>query len=175
MGKLLTFLVFLLFINYLAAQETKNNAFKKNQIGALLAHTHMRQGDVNSKNNRLSLPSFTIFYNYHFNENWSLGLHTDFLAEQFIVQYDDAEETIERKRPVAPAIMLGYKPGEHFTFLFGGGVDTDKEETIGLLRIDLEYGLEIRNGLEFVGTLGYDKRIDAYGSLQIGVGLAKAF
>ncbi len=165
----------------LSAQETgtehaSEETFKHHQIGALLAHTHMRAAEVESSKNWLAVPSFTLFYNYHFNEKWALGLHTDFVTEQFIAKSLDGEgEAIERERPIAPALMLGYKPGKHFSFLLGGGVDIDKEETLGLLRLDVEYGLEIINGWEFVAAFGYDIRFNAFDSFQLGVGIAKSF
>ncbi len=171
--KVMTILIFLSIGSSLLAQDQDD--FEHNQIGLLLAHTHMREGGVSSGNDRLSVPSFTLFYNYRFNEKFSLGLHTDFIAEQFIVESSGDEEIIERKSPIAPAIMFGYKPGEHFTFLIGGGIDSDSEETLTVMRFDIEYGLEIKDGWEFVSALGYDIRFNAYNSLQFGVGLSKAF
>ncbi|MFV0565979.1 MAG: hypothetical protein ACK5NB_09120 [Flavobacteriaceae bacterium] len=168
--------MFVSTIGFAQETETLTEAFGHHQIGVLLAHTHMRAGEVNASKNRLSVPSFTLFYNYRFNETWSLGLHTDFVAEQFVAQSIDGEgDAIERERPVAPAIMLGFKPGKHFTFLVGGGVDIDAEETLGLVRMDVEYGLEITKGWEFIAALGYDMRFGGYDSFQLGVGMAKGF
>ncbi len=172
-------LVFVLTFSHsiILGQEGENEKeTKRHQVGVLLGHTHMRSGEVDASSKRLSLPSTTLFYNYHFNEKWSLGLHTDFVAENFVAESLTGEgNSVERTRPVAPAIMVGYKPGEHFTFLFGGGIDIAKEETLVLLRFDVEYGLEIKDGWEFITTLGYDARFDAYDSLQLGVGIAKSF
>lgn len=161
---------------YSQDQREFNEEFHNHQVGVLLGHTFMKTPEVNASSKRLAVPSFTIFYNYHFNEKWSLGLHTDFVTENFVAESILGEgNSVERTRPVAPAIMVGYKPGEHFTFLFGGGIDIAKEETLGLLRFDVEYGLEIKNGWEFITTLGYDARFDAYDSLQLGIGIAKSF
>ena len=156
-------------------EELRSEEFKHHQIGLLLGHTHMRAGEEIESKSRLSLPSFTLYYNYYFNETWSLGLHTDLVTEQFVAQSLGGGDAVERERPVAPAIMLGYKPVEHFTFLVGGGVDIDGEETLGLIRLDTEYGLEIINEWEFVVAFGYDIRIDAFDSFQLGVGIAKKF
>ncbi len=160
----------------MTAQEPEDGQEKleHHQLGALLAHTRMKEGDVTTEKNHISVPSLTLYYNYRFNPRWFLGLHTDIVNEQFIVESLGDEESIERKRPVAPAVMLGFKPGEHFSFLVGGGVDIDSEETLGLMRFDVEYGLEIRDGWEFVAALGYDLRFGAYGSTQFGVGIAKS-
>ncbi|GLU45279.1 hypothetical protein [Allomuricauda sp. NBRC 101325] len=151
-------------------------AFNRHEIGALLSHTHMRAGEVEGESRkRLSLPSFSIFYNFHIDPKWSVGLHTDFVAEQFVAQSLGGGKSIERERPIAPALMVGFKPGEHFTFLVGGGADIDPEETLGLIRIDSEYGLELGNEWEFIVALGYDIRIDAFDSFQLGLGVSKRF
>lgn len=175
------YLLLLFFSGSVALQaqeegEKMESEFSHHQLGVLLAHTNLRDGNIDSDKNRITVPSYTIFYNYRFNEKWMLGLHTDIVFEQFITQPSDEEaETIERERPIAPAIMVGYALNEHFTFLVGGGWDIDKEETLNLIRFDLEYGLEIRNGWEFGATFGYDARIDAFDSFQIGVGISKNF
>lgn len=170
-------LVFALaFSHSIILGQERENENKTHQIGMLLGHTHMRSGEVDASSKRLSLPSTTLFYNYHFNETWSLGLHTDFVAENFVAESLTGEgRSVERTRPVAPAIMVGFKPSEHFTFLLGGGLDVAKEETLGLLRFDVEYGLEIKNGWEFLTTIGYDARFDAYDSFQLALGIAKGF
>ncbi|WP_090298397.1 hypothetical protein [Flagellimonas zhangzhouensis] len=174
------FLVLVLMTSFVFGQEENENegmeAFKHHEIGALLSHTHMRAGELEGESKkRLSLPSFSIFYNYHFDPKWSVGLHTDFVVEQFVAQSLGGGKSIERERPIAPALMVGFKPGEHFTFLIGGGADIDPEETLGLIRIDSEYGLELRNEWEFIVALGYDIRIDAYDSFQLGLGVSKRF
>lgn len=147
---------------------------RHHQFGVLLGHTHMREGEENNSGKRLSLPSSTLFYNYHLNEKWFLGLHIDFVVENFVAQPISGEGgSVERKKPIAPAIMGGFKPGKHFSFLVGGGIDTDKEETLALIRFDTEYGLDIARGWEFVATFGYDLRINAFDSFQLGVGMSK--
>lgn len=172
------FLIFPAFmlVNNINAQEKSIEKFKHNQVGLLLSHTSLRQGNEDSDNDVLFLPSFTLFYNYHFNEKWQIGLHTDFVNEQFVAKSSmDDENVIQREKPIAPAVMVGYKPNRHFTFMTGAGLDFDSEETLGLLRFDIEYGAEISNDWEFLATVGYDIRFNAYGSFQIGVGVGKNF
>ncbi len=176
-GQVFLTIIFLILVclSAQAQEEQESKLFKHHQIGVLLGHTHMRAGEGEGSKSRLSLPSFSLAYNYYFNEKWSVGLHTDFVAEQFVAQSLGGGQSVERERPVAPAVMVGYKPGEHFTFLLGGGVDIDPEETLGLIRLDTEYGFELANEWEFVVALGYDIRIDAFDSFQLGVGVAKKF
>ncbi|WGH76183.1 hypothetical protein P8625_03165 [Tenacibaculum tangerinum] len=91
-------LLLLVAFSLQAQEEDAHTTVKRHQIGLLLAHTHLKHKAIELGKNRLSLPSFTLFYNYHFNEKWMLGLHTDFINEQFIVE-ESGEKTIERERP----------------------------------------------------------------------------
>jgi len=50
-----------------------------------------------------------LHYNYWLNENWTIGLHTDFLNENFFIENEEGE-ILERERPVAPAIMANLSP-----------------------------------------------------------------
>ncbi len=166
----------LLFSTLIYAQENDvtEEKFQHNQIGFIISHTWQKNG-VEGKGGIYSIPSSTIYYNYRFNEKWSLGLHTDLVTEDIITESLNGDDTIERGHPVAPAIMVGFKPKEHFTFLLGSGADIAKEETLALIRFDLEYGLEIKEGWEFAGAAGLDYRFNSYLSFQFGLGIAKAF
>lgn len=180
--KKLQLIFFSLIISYslaLAQEGVGKSVLEENnrhQIGAMLGHTFMKTKEFDESSKRLTVPSITIFYNYHFNKKWFLGLHTDFVTENFVAEtIIGGENSLEREKPVAPAIMAGYKLGKHVTFLLGGGIDVDKEESLGLIRFDTEYGLEIKDGWEFVTAFGYDFRFNAYDSFQLGVGIAKSF
>ncbi len=169
-----TFLCFVGHCTFAQENTPSEEKFDHNQFGYVIAHTWQKNGKE-GKSGIYSIPSSTVYYNYRFNEKWSLGLHTDLVTEDIITKSVSGDETIERGHPVAPAIMLGFKPEEHFTFLFGVGADIAKEETLALSRFDLEYGLEIRNGWEFVGAAGLDYRFNSYLSFQFGLGIAKSF
>jgi hypothetical protein len=46
---------------------------------------------------------------------FAIGLHTDFIAETFKVEKDlesGENEVLERSFPIAPALVVIYKPGE---------------------------------------------------------------
>ncbi len=177
MKNILLYSVFLLLFGIvLKAQENSetNEKFNHHQLGYIIAHTWQKNGKE-GKSGIYSIPSSTIYYNYRFNEKWSLGLHTDLVTEDVITESLNGDETIERGHPVAPAVMLGFKPEEHFTFLWGVGADIAKEETLALTRFDLEYGLEIRDGWEFAGAAGLDYRFGSYMSFQFGLGISKSF
>ncbi len=190
---LVAFLLF--FSNYNScAQETEHEEnheehHKKHAISLVLSHTHIRSGVKNDSGDKwISLPSFGFNYNYAFNEKWALGLHTDIIVEEFIVEgqsesgnkyFAKNEEVeipgIERSYPIAPAIMLSYKPMEHLALMAGGGMEFSKDENFALVRFGVEVPFHIPNNWEIFGALTYDINIDAYDSLSFGFGIAKLF
>lgn len=165
------------------AQESKEEkeAFSPHhQIGASINHINVFEGkNVDGRNKILSLPAWGLDYNYVFHPKWAIGLHTDFIIEDFMVEKHleggEEKEILERSYPIAPAIMGIYKPGEHWGFLLGMGGEFAKEENFVLTRLGTEYSWEIANGWEVFGTVSYDIKWNAYDSWGFGLGIEKNF
>ena len=151
---------------------------KHHQIGLLIGHTHISQGIQEGKRRWKVLPAFGINYNYWINDKWAIGLHTDIVLDTYEVErYLDggSEEIIERETPIAPALIIAYKPFEHISFLVGPGYEIEKEENLEFVRLEAEYNIEITHHLEFEAGLGCDFRINVYNSWSLVAGLSYAF
>lgn len=167
----------------LFAQEEKpapRETFRpSHQLGITIGHEHAFSGrDENDERKVDILPFWGLDYNFRFAPKFSVGLHTDFIIESFKVEknLDGGEaETVERTRPIAPAIMGFYKPTPHWSLGLGMGGEFAKEENYVLNRIAAEYGVEIRKGWEVAGSLQYDFRWQAYDTWTIGLGISKTF
>ena len=157
-------------------KETPNEPFNKHSsISLVLSHAHVFNGrDDAGKKKVLALPSWGIDYNYYFNPKWAIGLHTDIILESFKVEGKEGV-AIERSTPIAPAIMVMYKPGEHWNLLAGIGEEFAKEDNFFMTRIGTEYGVDIRNGWEVSGSFMYDLKWNAYDSWVLGIGISKSF
>ncbi len=161
-----------------AAEMLEEHDFLHHQLGIVLGHAHISNGVKDGETNWQVLPSFGINYNYWFNEEWSIGLHTDIIVETYEVERHldgESTEVIERETPVAPALMVGYKPHEHFGFLLGPGFELAPEEDLFLIRVETEYSIEMVEKLEFEAGIGYDFRIDAFDSWSLVLGIARSF
>lgn len=142
-----------------------------------LSHSFISLGVKDGDRDWLMVPSWAINYNYKFDERWSLGLHNDIIFEEFIVE-DTRENTeqLERSYPISSILVTTYMPIEGWGLALGGGLEYEKNESFGLVRIGTEYALSIPKGkLEVVFALNYDILIDAYDSINIGIGIAKLF
>jgi len=167
-------------ITAFAQDQEPKEAFKtSHQLGLTIGHEHAFSGRNDAGEKEVSiLPFWGLDYNFCFSPKFAIGLHTDFIVESFKVEKNlegGSEETVERTRPVAPAVMGFYKPCEHWSFGLGMGGEFAKEENYLLNRAAIEYGVEIRKGWEVAGSLQYDFRWSAYDTWTIGLGISKAF
>ncbi|RSK39306.1 hypothetical protein [Mangrovimonas spongiae] len=144
------------------------------KVGVALTHVNISSGVKDAGSKWITLPGFSLDYDYVFSKKWSVGLHTDIIIEKFAVKenLDSDEEIIERSYPIAPAVMLGRRLGHH-TILLGAGAEFEKEETLFLNRFTYEYGIEISEKWEVGLSFSYDLRWNAYDSYILGIVLCR--
>jgi opacity protein-like surface antigen len=144
-------------------------------IGLAISHAHVFAGqDADGNKMTHSLPSLGIDYTYQFHPRWGIGLHTDLILEEFIVEKQGGEEVIERSYPVAPAFMGIYKASPHWTLLLGAGVEFEPEENFFLNRAGVEYSAELPKDWEVFGSLSYDFKWNGYDTWVVGIGISKS-
>jgi len=155
--------------------------FPYHSIALILGHANVREGVAEGNKRWLGLPSWSLDYNYNFHPRWSIGLHTDLILEEFVVerhlQGGEEREAIERSFPVAPAVIATYKLDKrrHWGLLFGPGVEFASGESFFLTRVGIEYAAELPREWEILASLVYDAKWNAYDSFILGIGVAKAF
>ena len=162
------------------AQEENNEESEKgvHRISLAICHNNISQGarSESSDVKWLSLPAWSLDYDYWLSDKWAIGLHTDFIVEDFYVKANlSDEEILERSSPIAPAVVGIFKPTKHSSFLFGVGAEFAKEENLFLNRIGYEWGTEITEDWELGITACYDFRWNAYDSYLIGIGVSRKF
>jgi len=163
-----------------AQEEAVTDEHPRHEVSLLLAHTHVAQG-VNAEGDLtwLALPSWGINYNFWLSPQWAIGLHTDFINETFKVEENlneaEGKPTVERTLPVAPAVMVSYRPHHHWAFTLGAGQEFAKEGDLLLMRAGTEYTIHLSGAWESSGSLAYDFRFDAYDSWMLGIGITRTF
>jgi hypothetical protein len=169
----LSILVIFQFSAFAQQNEESKAEESRHSISFVIGHARIGQGrNAAGDKEFLAVPSVAIDYNYWISERWGLGIHSDFLNENFFIENEDGE-ILERERPIAPALMGVFKPGEHWTFSLGIGKEFAGKENFTLTRISIEYGVEIQKGWEVFGVLSQDFRWSAYNVTTIGLGLSK--
>lgn len=151
--------------------------FKKNSLALALGHTYISEGKIDGKRQWISAPSFALHYNYIINEKWAIGLHNDIIIESFVVQNNSSEEEeLQREYPLSNILMGIYEFSENWGLAFGAGIEWEKNENFAIMRVGIEYGLELKKpGLDVFFMLNYDALINAYDSINLGIGINKLF
>lgn len=122
----------------------------------------------------LTLASWGLDYDYEITEKWGIGLHSDFVIQNFMYEHGDVIK--ERKSPFAIALVARRKVGQHITLMAGGGAEfSHGEETLALARIGADYGWELPDNWDLSFALLTDLKINAYNSMVVGFGLGKKF
>lgn len=170
-------LVFFLSAANLFAQHEEHNTFHPHHsLGLVVSHTQVTEGIKDNGHKKwLSLASWGLNYNYKFHAKWAIGLHNDIVVEDFVVHGHGGGEELERSYPVASAIMVSYKPGEHFSFMLGPGEEFAHTGNLFLIRAGIEYSCHISKSWELNALITNDYKVNAYNSWAIGLGITKVF
>ena len=137
-----------------------------------LGHTHISEGQVDGKTQWLVAASWSVNYDYWLSNKWALGLQTDLILEDFLIE-DADKEIIERKRPLAVVPVGIYKPGKHFSFLAGAGIEIAEGKNLGLTRLGIEYGAHIPKNWEIGVALVWDNKWNYYNSWGMAFTISK--
>ncbi|GLB51929.1 hypothetical protein NBRC110019_09680 [Neptunitalea chrysea] len=139
-----------------------------------IGHAHIKKG-VQYDDDGISLASFYFDADYWVSNRVAVGLQTDLILEDYLVEHSEEDRTFERNSPIAVVPVMVYRPLEHFLVIGGYGVEFSEGESFSMARAGVEYGIELPKKFEFGISLIYDVKLDAYDTWVFGVGISKFF
>ncbi len=162
----------------LLAQEERNIAYENHKksfhsLTLIAASAFIPNSFSDNTNDVLIVPVYGLNYDYQFNRKWGGGVHTDILLQQFKIEKHGSHEEVIRENPVSIAVILFFKPHNHWEILGGYGVEMEKNENFQLIRIGLEYSIEIPKNWELGFTFVNDFKINGYYTMLLGIGFTK--
>lgn len=161
-----------------AAQETKreNEEINKlhHRISLIVSHSHIPAANgLNGEKNVFMTPTLGLNYELWFNKKWAVGIHNDFIMTSFNIEEDNGKPSIKREFPILSAIVGVYKPGKHFSFFAGPGIEFEKNENFKVIKTGIEYGVELPQSFEVGFGFEFDAKINGYSSWLAGIGISK--
>ncbi len=160
----------------LAQESEEGNAEEglsgKSRITVGLGHTNLSEGEIEGKNSWLTVPSWTINYDYWINNELGIGIQSDLILEEFVIK-DDKEEFIERKRPVSIVPVALFKPSERINLIGGIGYEFADGEDFAMTRIGFEYGVPLQEEWEVGVAVVWDGKWGFYNSYAIAFTISK--
>jgi len=137
----------------------------------LLGHTLITPGNADT---RLFVPSWGLDLEYWGRGRMGLGVHTDVEIQDFVVLNNNQEE-IERSEPLILTLDGLYSPVHGLVLLAGPGLEFEAGESSPLVRVGIEYEVELGHSFDLFPTIFYDRRFDGYATLTVGLGVGRVF
>jgi len=160
-----------------ADHVSQHSEHARHMVQIMIGHTHIADGrNEDGEKEWLILPSWALNYNYKFDESWQIGFHSDIIIDKFEIELEHDKVIVERSRPIALAIMGGYKTRSPFTLLLGGGIEFESHKNLGFVRFGVEPGWHFGEGKWEVSAIAeYEIKFDHYNSWLVGLGIARLF
>ncbi|TDK48903.1 hypothetical protein [Algoriphagus formosus] len=148
----------------------------KHQLQLIVSHTQIHSRlDASGDRKWQSLPSWGLNYNFQLSNKWKIGFHNDIIVEDFQVASigRNESEVLDRRYPIASALVFSRKLGRHFQLLLGLGGEFAESQSFLLLRGGVEYGYHFNENWELITNLTNDFKWNAYNSWAIGLGVTR--
>ncbi|WP_203256275.1 hypothetical protein [Hyunsoonleella ulvae] len=152
-------------------KEDTNQRDKKHRIAFVLAHSY-----ISLENNEiLSIPTFGLDYEYWLSKRWGVGVFSDIelISKEVSPAVDGMN--IERECPLVVTLDVLWNPVEHWEFVVGPGLISERGDVQSLVRMGVEYDLELSHHWDVAPNLFYDQKFDGNYAISIGIGIAKSF
>jgi len=159
-----------------SAMEIEEEAsWNRHKFGFYLGSSLVPEGRSLETNRNVTLlaPTFGISYEYWFAERWAIGTYNDIEIINLIVE-EEGGRLLERENAVVLTLGLTYELFPRMTLSLGGGIETDKNETLGVIRLGSEYVLLEKNAWELSATITYVHK-DVYEIVGFGFVFGKKF
>ena len=116
------------------AQEMSEHHSIKGNLGvsAVMGHAFIKNR-IDSENKISSAAAFGINANYWVSDKWAVGVHSDLVFENFIIEEKKPNEEhrfLEREYPVSVNAVATYKPIHSLGILAGIGREFSKEKNL---------------------------------------------
>ncbi len=155
--------------------HSDSNANSFHSLTLMAASAFIPNTFSDNTNDVLIVPVYGLNYDYQINSKWGLGIHIDILLQQFKVETHNNHEELIRENPVSIVAVMFFKPHHRWKILWGYGLEAEKNENFQLIRIGVEYGIELPKNWELGFTFENDFKVNGYYTLLLGIGFTKKF
>jgi hypothetical protein len=155
--------------------DSNNHDDSFHSVTLVIGSAFMANSFSDNSNDVLVVPAYGLNYDYQINRKWGVGVHTDILLQQFKIEKHDSHEEVVRENPVSIAAILFYKPHHRWKIIGGYGIEMETHENFQLVRIGVEYSIELPKKWELDFMFENDFKINGYYTMLLGVGFTKKF
>lgn len=161
----------LTLITYAQVHSPHEVSHPKFRVASFISHTLIPTPHNES---HAFIPSWGIDLEYWPGARFGIGLHNDIELETFFIEGAE-EELIEREYPIVSTLDALYKLAGGLVLVAGAGYEFEKNDNFFILRLGVEYEIEIGHHWDVFGTFSYDTSTGErnYHTYTFGLGFGK--
>lgn len=122
-------------------------------------------------NKVLFVPTYSLDFDYHVSNNWSIGLRNDIEFEHYIV-YTNNHESMALKTPVVSTADVFYRLTHNLMVGIGAGLEVEAGHIKPLVRMGIEAEVPMNDRWEWTPNFYYYQRADGRHVINLAVGVA---
>ena len=173
MKQYILFFIFSSFISFSFSQEESEEE-PKNYGSITYALSYVPKGSSHSSPDKEGhfLPGFGFDYMRKVTKRLEVGLMFDVELSEYLISSND---NLPRENALILCLVGNYELMKNWGLFFGGGVESDKHKTFGIVRVGTEYNFPILpNNWSLPVGVFYDFN-SGYDTWSLSIGLGKRF
>ncbi len=162
-----------------ASEDKENNEEeeeeKRHLITVAIGLTHIPTAEQDDPNNPgVFVPAIGLDYFYRFNSKWELGTMLDIETDKYFVP-DVGGTGIERENVFIATIIGAYSILPGWSVFAGGGMETDKHHTLGVIRFGTDYLFKLGKNGWLLGPGFFVDFKEEYVTWSLSISVGKEF
>lgn len=155
--------------------KTEEHVFKnerKNIVMLSFGYSYVPEGAALDENQSdgIFVPSIGIDYKRRISEKWALALFTDLELDHYLI----IDKDFERERAFIAVLGANYEIAEGLGSFAGAGAEFEKNESLWILRLGIEYGFNLGKNWVMVPSIFCDWK-EQYTTFSSSIGVSYKF
>jgi len=146
---------------------------ERHEIALNLAYTFVPKGaqEDNLNNRGHFIPGIGLDYLYSLHPKWATGLMMDIEFGSYVIPRKD---DLKRENALILAPVVVYRLYPRWHLLFGGGVELERHEHLGIIRLGTDYLFPVGKGWFIPLALLYDIK-EGFDTWSWALGIGREF
>ncbi len=144
------------------------------EIDGFIGNTHVPEGGQRDTDGTLILPNIGLNFKYWIDDKFAIGWYNNIVARTFVVN-SDSHQDLDREYPFITSFVGIFKPWKNLSFFAGPGVEIEKNQSLFVIRLGIDYAFSLSNDWYISPRFIFDHLggdIEAY---TIGVSIGRKF
>lgn len=164
------------FIGYSQHQSSQKHQAPvlHHDIDVYFGSSHIPKGSLDNSNAKLITPNLGINYKYWFDEHFAIGLYTNVVTLNYVIN-SDSHQDLERTFPVTMTAVGVFRFWKRMSFFAGPGVEFDKSKNLFVIRLGLDYAFNLSNDWHITPRFIFDTLGNEIQVYTIGLSFGRRF